>query len=213
MRNSIEFYLHHGKIEDQLEMLEMSEACLWFIDKNFTLLAFNKVYVKHMQLFANVTPSVGDRDIVLACFPKDFANVILELYNKALSGEVVKTMDKGFKEDGTETDVMMTFKPVYDKEHAIIGVCCKRRDISEYLHTKKQLEEKENKIAEISWQQSHLYRGPLSTAMGIVNLLIEETANRHLSDEECNELMLAMKSKLSELDIVIHNIAKQTEPK
>jgi len=209
MNRSVEFYLKRGSIENQLALLEMSDACLWFIDTNFTLLAFNKIYVKHMQLFVNVVPKIGDVDIVLACFPEDFASGILKLYRKALAGEVVKTIDKGFKEDGTETDIMMIFKPVFDNNNSVTGVSCMRTDISEYLQIKNQLEEKEKRMSEIVWQQSHLYRGPLSTAMGIVNLLIEETSNRTLSDHECSELILAMKSKLLDLDEVIHLISKQ----
>ncbi len=209
MRKRIEFYIEKGNIEDHLELLEMSDACQWLIDTNFTLLSFNKVYVRHMQLFANKTPSIGEMDIVLACFPKDFADNVLGMYRKALAGEVVKTMEKGFKEDGTEADVMMIFHPVFGDDNSIIGVNCMRTDISEYLQAKIQLEEKENRIAQISWQQSHLFRGPLSTAMGIVNLLIEEISNRSLSDEECKELIFAMNVKLFELDQVIRHISKQ----
>ena len=163
-----------------------------------------------MQIFANVVPNIGDKDVVLACFPKAFADSILTMYQQALSGEVVKAMDKGFNEDGTETDVMMIFKPVYDDDSSLVGVSCMRRDVSDYLTTKKNLEEKENRIAEMLWQQSHLYRGPLATAMGIVNLLIEETSNRTLSDTECRELVIAMKGKLFELDQVIHHISKES---
>lgn len=163
-----------------------------------------------MQIFANVVPNIGDKDIVLACFPKAFADGILEMYQQALSGEVVKAMDKGFNEDGTETDVMMIFKPVYDDDSSLLGVSCMRRDISDYLKTKKNLEEKENRIAEMLWQQSHLYRGPLATAMGIVNLLIEETSDRTLSDKECKDLIIAIRDKLLELDQVIHHISKES---
>ena len=137
MNKSVEFYLKQGSIENQLELLEMSEACLWYIDTNFSLLAFNKIYVKHMQLFANVVPNIGDVDIVLACFPEDFASGILNMYHRALAGEVVRTIDKGFKEDGTETDVMMIFKPVFDNNNSITGISCMITDISEYLHMKK----------------------------------------------------------------------------
>lgn len=210
MNSSVEFYMRQGRIENQLELLEMSEACLWFIDTKYTLLAFNKVYAKHMQLFANVVPNIGDYDVVLGCFPKDFSEGIIKKYERVLLGEVVKSIEKGFSEDGTETDVLMVFKPVFDESNSIRGISCMRKDISEYLQTKKQLEEKENRISEIMWQQSHLYRGPLATAMGIVNLLIEETSKRTLSDKECKELVLAMQGKLLELDQVIHHISQQS---
>ncbi len=209
MSKKSEFYLQKGTIHNHLELLEMSESCLWFIDKNYTLLSFNRVYVNHMQQIANVVPNIGDKDIVLAFFPKDFSDGVLKMYQQALTGEVIKTMDKGFNEDGTETDVLMIFKPVYDDDDSILGVSCMRTDISEYLQIKNKLEEKENRIAEMLWQQSHLYRGPLSTAMGIVNLLIEETSNRTLSDVECRELVSAMKDKLIELDQVIRHISKE----
>lgn len=202
----INFYKNQGSVDNCLELLEMSESCLWLINKDYKLLAFNKIYVSHMQHFVNVTPSVGDNDVVLACFPKDFADNILDMYNKALAGEVVKSIDKGFNTDGSTADVVMIFKPVKDDAGSIIGVCCMRKDITEYVKIKEELEKDKNKLSEISWQQSHLYRGPLSTALGIVNLLLDESNVRELTDVQCKELLQGMKDRLLELDHQIHNV-------
>ncbi|NDC31969.1 MAG: hypothetical protein EBZ58_13795 [Bacteroidetes bacterium] len=50
---------------------------------------------------------------------------------------------------GTEADILMVFKPVYEEDNSIMGVSCMRSDITEYTRVKKQIEEKENRIAKM----------------------------------------------------------------
>ena len=211
MRKHLEFYIDNASIEDALELLDMSEACTWLIDHNYTLLAFNKIYAAHMYAYVNKYPTIGHKDIILDCFPKDFADSIHQYYEKAFAGEVVKAIEKGFKSDGSPADIIMIFKPVRCNEGTVMGVCCTRNDISEYVLLKEQLEEQSKTLDEISWQQSHMFRGPLSTAKGIVMLLKYIHSLNKANDPEYQELILGLNSKLEELDKVIHEIVEKAE--
>lgn len=211
MRKHLEFYLDNASIENALELLEMSEACTWLIDRNYTLLAFNKIYAAHMYAYVSKHPVVGQKDLILDCFPQDFAHNINEYYAKAFAGEVVKAIEKGFKSDGSPADIIMIFKPVKDNDGEVIGVCCSRNDISEYVLLKEQLEEKSKTLDEISWQQSHMFRGPLSTAKGIVLLLQDIHSLNKANAPEYHELVLGLNSKLEELDRVIHEIVEKAD--
>jgi hypothetical protein len=211
MRTHLEFYLDNTSIENALELLDMSEACTWYLDRNHTLMAFNKIYAAHMYAYTHQHPAVGQKDLILNCFPKDFAHNINQYYERAFAGEVVKAVEKGFKADGSPADIIMIFKPVKDNDGEVIGVCCMRNDISEYVLLKEQLEEQSKTLDEISWQQSHMFRGPLSTAKGIVMLLQDIHSLNKANAPEYHELVLGLNSKLEELDKVIHEIVEKAE--
>lgn len=211
MRKHLEFYLNNTNIENVLELLEMYEACTWFIDRNHTLLAFNKIYAEHMYAYVKMYPSVGQKDLILNCFPLEFSNNIKQYYDKAFAGELVKAVEKGFKDDGSPAHIIMFFKPVKDNDGTVIGVCCSRNDISEYVLLKEQLEEQSKTLDEISWQQSHMFRGPLATAKGIVLLLQDIHSLNKANAPEYQELVLGLNSKLEELDRVIHEIVEKAD--
>ena len=208
MRKQLDFYLNNASIENYLELLEMAESCLWYIDCEYRLMSFNKIYLAHMVEFASVIPKVGDKDIVLSCFPKDFADNIFAMYQRAMSGEIVKSIEKGYHADGSRADIIMVFKPVKNDDGEIIGISCLRRDISEYVLIKDQLEVNNRKLTDITWQQSHLFRGPLSTAIGIANLLKEKSLHNVITENECRELLSGLSQRLNDLDNVIREIVK-----
>ncbi|NDC41576.1 MAG: hypothetical protein EBZ77_08505 [Chitinophagia bacterium] len=201
MRHHLEFYYtNNGISEDLLELLDISESCLWLVDRSYTLLAFNKLYAMHMELYAQKTPFCGQYDIILSCFPSDFASNIKLMYDRAFNGEFVRESERGFNADGSPTEVQMLFKPNTDAAGNVVSVTCKRKDISEIVAIQHKLSGEINKMNAISWEQSHFVRGPLATAMGIAGLLREETETHDLTDAECRELVQHLAEKLQELD-------------
>jgi K+-sensing histidine kinase KdpD len=93
----------------------------------------------------------------------------------------------------------------------IKGVCCLRRDVSDLVALKKELDHKDEKLSELIWQQSHLFRGPLSTAIGIADILNEVLTGRQLSADECREMLSGLRLKLKELDDMIRSIVKSAQ--
>ena len=56
--------------------------------------------------------------------------------------------------------------------------------------------------------QSHSLRGPLTTIMGIANLLLEEEDKA--DPVKHHDLILGMKEKLEEMDKIVNEIVKLT---
>lgn len=211
MRTHLEFYTNNASTEDNLELLDMSDACLWMLDDQLKLLSFNKVYQDHMISFTGITPKTGENDVVVNYFPPDFAQNIKAMYDKAMTGETVRSFERGFQPDGTRADTVMIFKPAYDNKGTIKGVCCLRRDVSDLFALKKELDHKDEKLSELIWQQSHLFRGPLSTAIGIADILDEVLTGRQISADECKEMLSGLRLKLKELDDLIRSIVKSAQ--
>jgi hypothetical protein len=210
-RKYLDFYFSEANIKNTLELLEMSDACLWLLDLDYKLLAFNKIYVEHMVAYTNVKPVIGNNDFIIKYFPDGFSDKVKEMYSSALSGNIVKSIEKGYNTDGSPADIVMIFKPVKNDSDVVTGIACARRDISEYVSLKEKLGDRDATINRMNWQQSHLMRGPLSTAMGIVNALKGMCDSDLIDKNEGRFLIEGLNDKLKELDTVIRTIAKNSE--
>jgi PAS domain S-box-containing protein len=82
------------------------------------------------------------------------------------------------------------------------------RDISAIKMQLKEIKQKNKKLKEISWLQSHVIRAPLAKVMGLVSLLEEEVA-ASLTIEQFEIFQLIQKSS-NELDDVIKQITEKT---
>jgi signal transduction histidine kinase len=80
-------------------------------------------------------------------------------------------------------------------------------DISKRILYIQDIEEKNKRLKEIAWIQSHVVRAPLARIKGLIDLL------KHLPDEEIElpELLNNIIISADELDTIIHEIVKKTE--
>jgi|GEM_PF-945735 len=81
------------------------------------------------------------------------------------------------------------------------------RDITAEQEYIAAIENKNEKMREIAYLQSHVIRNPLSRILGIVKLLNHEP----IDDPELNQFLSYLTHSAEELDTVIGNIVKQTE--
>ena len=72
--------------------------------------------------------------------------------------------------------------------------------------TLSTLENKNKRLAEIAWEQSHLVRAPLARILGMINLF----QNDFISTEEKSTYLNYLKVSAEELDAVIKAIAIKT---
>jgi len=79
-------------------------------------------------------------------------------------------------------------------------------DITERLSYIQAIEDRNEKLREISWIQSHVIRAPLSRIMGLIPL-IAESIN---SDNERDLMLSYLTQSANELDLVIKDINKRT---
>ncbi|GAB3924080.1 PAS domain S-box protein [Mucilaginibacter myungsuensis] len=75
-------------------------------------------------------------------------------------------------------------------------------DVTERVRHLAEIEEKNKKLQDISWMQSHVIRAPLSRIMGLINLLQDTDPDK----ESVSEIIEYIKLSAGELDQVIHDI-------
>lgn len=192
-----------------LALLENTDDCLWSLDKDYNILAFNKIYKEHMLALSGKTPVIGEKDLLTFISP-EFFKTILEGYKIAFSGESFTAIEKGLGKAGEAPDVAMKFNPIKNENGDVIGITCSRKDMTEYFNLIDSLKKNTLQLESIAWAQSHVLRGPLTTIIGIANVLYD--SNEHLEPEVKQELITGMKQKLLELDNVVKTIVSMTHP-
>ncbi|MGJ3234940.1 response regulator [Marivirga sp.] len=87
-------------------------------------------------------------------------------------------------------------------------------DLSETESYIRQIEEQNQQLKDIAWEQSHLVRAPLTRMMGIINRL-EEKHMAHIMevDEECSFLLKNVLKSAHEIDDVIRSIVSKSSSK
>ncbi len=190
------------KKENSEILLSSIDSCLWAVDTELKLVAFNGHYQNHLTNLVKKAPEIGKLDLVLG-LPPEFSKKILDGYQRAFEGEAVKILDRGFNEDGSPAQIAMIFTPIRNEEGKIKTISCCRKDLTEFISLKDKLVENKTKFANLAWQQSHLVRGPLCSAMGLINLAMEDR-----EFELSEDVVSVIHAKLLETDKVIHAIIK-----
>ena len=72
---------------------------------------------------------------------------------------------------------------------------------------RREVEEKNEKLREIAFIQSHVVRAPLARLIGILHVI----QDMDISNEEKESYFVFLLESAKELDIVIKNIVKKTE--
>ena len=190
-----------------LALLEGADDCLWSMDKDFNILAFNKVYKEFIFVASGRQPKVGEPDILREVAPH-FYNQLLDGYNAALDGSVFNSVDNGINTERANLNFATRFSPIKNKAGEVIGITCSRKDITEYLDLTDSLMRHNEQFKNIAWIQSHALRGPLTTIMGIADILSDEEDK--LDPDTLQFLLKGLKDKLVEMDKLVNEIVKQT---
>lgn len=132
----------------------------------------------------------------------EYHNLWAKILNKeSWSGEFCNR-----KKDGSLYWVNAYISPVVNSEGVITNFIGVEEDTTKQKETLSTLENKNKKLAEIAWEQSHLVRAPLARILGMVNLF----QNDFISAEEKATYLNYLKVSAEELDAVIRAIAIKT---
>lgn len=80
-------------------------------------------------------------------------------------------------------------------------------DITNRVEQMRAIEERNQKLSEIAWMQSHVVRAPLARLMAITDYLKEHSLQQHQKQEITNEIFVAAQ----ELDLVVKDITSKAE--
>ena len=92
---------------------------------------------------------------------------------------------------------------IIEDKRMIFGVMM---DVTPLRKTQNKLEEQNKYLREIAQMQSHQVRSPLTSILGLIDLIEEKEL-----DEELDELIKNLKKASFQLDSIIHEITKKTQ--
>jgi len=180
---------------------DSSKSCHLLLGKKFEILAFNNALEKFISYTFGQKVSEGT-DIRTFIHETHFEN-FTENYNNALNG-ISNISEKYLTYEQTAIWWYMTYEPAYNQTGEIIGVSLNATDITKRISQEKLVITQNESLKKIAFMQSHELRRPVSTIMGIMDLIKSED---YIAGKE--ELMV-MEKAVEELDGKIRMIVNYT---
>lgn len=168
------------------------------IDTKGQILSFNRAAAENMRSLYQKEIQIGQNMIAEYGLPstkESFAKDFLE----ALSGKEVRTERLLNFPNGEKVWVNLRLFPVFDEKGEVWAVSLNYTNIDRLKKQHAQLEE-------IARLQSHSIRRPLTSILGLIDIFDKE----NLSTEN-KKILEYLKHSALELDMVIHQIVKNTE--
>ena len=135
---------------------------------------------------------------------------------KFVTNKIAKTLEEGEKyfqieyrflcADGNYKTFLDRNYIIYDKNKKPQRIIGSKQDITQQKEYIKQIEQRNKKLEEIAWEQSHTVRAPLAKIMGLIDLLKYSENN----STETKYLLENILNSAEDLDAVIRNIAEKT---
>jgi PAS domain S-box-containing protein len=169
------------------------------------ILSFNKVAEKIALSFFKKELKEGKN--IKEVLPPNSWEVYERVLPDVLAGKTT-TMQLIRHLEGKPVWFEVTYRPVYDRKNAILGVSINTLNIDEKKRFEEKIKEQNEILKEIAFEQSHKVRQPLSSIMGLVYLLNQ--SNAPFSEEEQQYLEL-LQQAAQQLDQIIHAIVAKTE--
>jgi len=167
------------------------------VDLHGQILSFNKAAFESCQELYNKVLEEG-QSIFNYVMPKALDTVKYN-FQKVLQGHSISAERELHFPNGAILWVQTRMFPVFNEAKEVWAVSFNYTNIDKI---KKQHES----LREIAYHQSHTIRRPLSSILGLIEILDKENLN-----EENARIFEFMKQSAQELDAVIHAIVKKTE--
>lgn len=133
-----------------------------------------------------------------------FKNAFITNYTLCLAGE--KSYEEGFTDYPELGRIWWeaSFEPAYNNDNDIIGVSYLVRNVTDRKIYEQKIIEQNQSLIKIAYIQAHEYRGPLTSIMGLMNLIKDEN---YIAPPEYLQMMETVVNKLDEkIHEIIHNV-------
>jgi len=174
---------------------------IWSVDRDNNIITANEAFISRMEYISGRKITRFNK----ADFEETLYNQWQEYFQRAFAGASFKIIWKE-QMNGEDLFEEVSFNPILDQEHQVIGISCFSRDITEqYIHT-QMIEQQNEQLRKISLIQSHEVRGPLSSILGLVQLF-----NGSEEDSSHQEIIDLLGEAAEKLDTVIRKITDQAQ--
>ncbi|MDB4901740.1 MAG: hypothetical protein JWQ63_1021 [Mucilaginibacter sp.] len=177
-------------------LINNTHDLIWSVDCKFNIITGNQAFWERVELLTGKT----EQNITNTDFEQGMMKPILDSYNLAFKGEAFRIVRQR-EIEGELRFEELSFNPIYDQQHHVIGVNCFLRDITEQQQYLEQIKQQNAKLLEIAWIQSHKVRAPVANLLGLAHLL--ESDPDPVIIEKIKEVALHM-------DEIIREITAQT---
>jgi PAS domain S-box-containing protein len=204
----------HNQVEEQAKFIEIASIRLRsffesspnfhvLLGHNGEIIDFNKTAFNFIKRIHNTDVKVGD--LLVKFIAPDFVATFLEKYEDVLKGQ--KSTVQGSTDYGEHGIIWWeaNFEPASDHQGNIIGMSYLIRNISEQKEREQKILEQNQSLIDIAHIQAHEFRAPLTTIMGLLNLIKEEN---YSAPVEYYELL---NQAVNNLDIKIRQIVNNIE--
>lgn len=191
--------------EHNLRMLiNNTDDPIWLVDTNFNIIECNNSFKRWVFHFIGKELRQGD-NVLYNGVNKNYLDKFETCYQYALNGHAFKSVEDMLV-DGRLRYTGVSFNPVFDQDNQVTGVSCFARDITEQRQHLLRIEEQNTALREIAFIESHKVRGPVSTIMGLVQVI-----NDPNNTEEVNqEIIEAIITASYQLDTIIREVVRKS---
>ncbi len=182
------------QLQSLRSLSDSSSDGILLLDKNYTILAYNKPAENlSLELYKRQYLTGDDfRAYVRQEVQGDFNRQ----FNKALNGIISEEIFELGKKDGVKVCLKVQMTPVHDNEGIVSGVAIITKDIT-------LLQNLNNRLNEITAIQSHQIRRPVANMISLVNLM-----DNGLLTGEQKEYLQLLRVSIAQLEDEIQTIVK-----
>ncbi|MCU0437797.1 MAG: PAS domain S-box protein [Raineya sp.] len=167
------------------------------VDREGKILSFNKAADESCKILYNQEMQEGQNIFDYAS--SDAVDTVKYNFKKVLNGMPITSERELIFPNGTKLWVQTRMFPVFNEEKEVWAVSFNYTNIDKIKKQNASLEE-------IAYIQSHTIRRPLSSILGLIDIV-----DKSKLDDENAKLFEYIKQAAQELDTVIHAIVKKTE--
>lgn len=143
-----------------------------FVDRDFTVLAFNYSAARMTEELNNKT--IHEGDLIFNCLNPEAVDVIRKNVLTALDGQSINLeLQMDYSEVRREW-WSVDFNPVRNIKNEIIGVSIDAANITTSVKAKQEVLSQNTVLKEIAFAQSHNIRRPVANLQGLLPLLIDQ---------------------------------------
>jgi len=185
-------------------LINNTDDPMWLVDTNCNILECNTSFKKWVYCFIGKELDKGAHVLDNGA-DKLYLDKFEMCYNLALHGRTFRTVED-IKISGETRYTAVSFNPVFDNNHNVIGISCFARDITDQRRHLLRIEEQNTALREIAFIESHKVRGPVATIMGL-----EQFYNyTDLADPLNKEIMESISKVTQELDNIIREVVRRS---
>lgn len=185
-------------------LINNTDDPIWLVDTNCNIIECNKSFKKWVNYFIGRELDKGDH-VLYNGKDKLYLDKFEMCYNLALNGRTFRTVED-MKVSNETRYTTVSFNPVFDNGHNVIGVSCFARDITEQRKHLLRIEEQNTALRDIAFIESHKVRGPVATILGL-----EQFFNYNdLTDPVNKDIMESITKMTKELDAIIREVVKKS---